>query len=143
MTLMHAYCLVAVESVGRKIPIAFLERVKDDFNKKYGGGRAATAVANSLNKEFGSKMKEHIQYCVDHPEEISKLAKVLALLSIDDIAALQVYLLVFLFKGSMILMHHITLLWNARIKFLSSTSALLIACQVLILLFLWLLICIG
>lgn len=48
-----AYCVVAVESVGRQVPIAFLERVKDDFNKRYGGGKAATAVANSLNREFG------------------------------------------------------------------------------------------
>lgn len=45
--------MVAVESAGRQIPIAFLERVKEDFNKRYGGGKAATAVANSLNKEFG------------------------------------------------------------------------------------------
>lgn len=48
-----AYCVVAVEAVGRQVPIAFLERVKDDFNKRYGGGKAATAVAHSLNKEFG------------------------------------------------------------------------------------------
>lgn len=48
-----AYCVVAVESAGRQIPIAFLERVKDDFNKRYGGGKAATAVANSLKREFG------------------------------------------------------------------------------------------
>lgn len=48
-----AYCVVAAESVGRQVPIAFLERVKDDFNKRYGGGKAATAAANSLNKEFG------------------------------------------------------------------------------------------
>ena len=33
--------------------MAFLERVKEDFNKRYGGGKAATAQANSLNKEFG------------------------------------------------------------------------------------------
>lgn len=45
--------MVADESVGRQIPIAFLERVKDDFVSKYGGGKAATAQANSLNKEFG------------------------------------------------------------------------------------------
>lgn len=106
-----AYCVVAVESAGRQIPIAFLERVKEDFNKRYGGGKAATAVANGLNKEFGylylypllrcifvlwsidgysllfylciyrSKLKEHMQYCVDHPEEISKLAKVKAQVS--------------------------------------------------------------
>lgn len=48
-----AYCIVAVESVGRDTPIAFLDRVKDDFNKRYGGGKAANATANSLTKEFG------------------------------------------------------------------------------------------
>jgi len=30
---------------------------------------------------FRSKLKEHMQYCVDHPEEISKLAKVKAQVS--------------------------------------------------------------
>ncbi|MBA0616203.1 hypothetical protein Goshw_010521 [Gossypium schwendimanii] len=75
------YCVVAVESAGRQVPIAFLERVKEDFNKRYGGGKAATATAKSLNREFGSKLKEHMQYCVDHPEEISKLAKVKAQVS--------------------------------------------------------------
>lgn len=48
-----AYCVVAVESAGRQIPIAFLERIKDDFAKKYAGGKAATAAAQSLKKEFG------------------------------------------------------------------------------------------
>ncbi|GLU08725.1 hypothetical protein SLE2022_256210 [Rubroshorea leprosula] len=75
------YCVVAVESAGRQIPMAFLERVKEDFNKRYGGGKAATAAANSLNKEFGSKLKEHMKYCVDHPEEISQLSKVKAQVS--------------------------------------------------------------
>ncbi|KAL3828357.1 hypothetical protein ACJIZ3_017159 [Penstemon smallii] len=72
------YCVVAVETAGRQIPIAFLERVKDDFNKRYGGGKAATTGPNGLKKEFGPKLKEQMQYCVDHPEEISKLAKVKA-----------------------------------------------------------------
>ncbi|KFK31079.1 hypothetical protein AALP_AA6G065700 [Arabis alpina] len=75
------YCVVAVDSAGREIPMAFLERVKEDFNQRYGGGKAATAQANSLNKEFGSKLKEHMQYCIDHPDEISKLAKVKAQVS--------------------------------------------------------------
>ncbi|CAA2962133.1 vesicle-associated membrane 726 [Olea europaea subsp. europaea] len=75
------YCVVAIESAGRQIPIAFLERVKDDFNKRYGGGKATTAGANSLKKEFGPKLKEHMQYCADHPEEINKLAKVKAQVS--------------------------------------------------------------
>lgn len=48
-----AYCVVAVESAGRQIPIAFLERIKEDFTKKYAGGKAASAAAQSLNREFG------------------------------------------------------------------------------------------
>lgn len=75
------YCVVAVESAGRQLPIAFLEHVKEDFNKRYGGGKASTAGSKSLNKEFGPKLKEHMRYCVDHPEEINKLAKVKAQVS--------------------------------------------------------------
>lgn len=48
-----AYCVVAAESVGRQLPIAFLESVKEDFAKRYGDGKAANASANSLSKEFG------------------------------------------------------------------------------------------
>ena len=33
--------------------IAFLERMKADFKKRYGGGKADTATAKSLNKDFG------------------------------------------------------------------------------------------
>ncbi|XXG68950.1 hypothetical protein AAC387_Pa06g1930 [Persea americana] len=77
----YTYCVVADETVGRQVPMAFLERVKDDFTSRYGGGKAATASANSLSKEFGSKLREHMQYCIDHPEEINKLAKVKAQVS--------------------------------------------------------------
>ncbi|CAN1221408.1 Putative vesicle-associated membrane protein 726 [Linum grandiflorum] len=77
----YTYCVVADESAGRQVPMAFLERIKEDFMTKYGSGKATTATANSLNKEFGPKLKEHMQYCVDHPEEISKLAKVKAQVS--------------------------------------------------------------
>lgn len=48
-----AYCVVADESVGRQVPMAFLERIKDDFVSRYSAGKADTAQANSLNKEFG------------------------------------------------------------------------------------------
>ncbi|KAE9611092.1 hypothetical protein Lal_00016375 [Lupinus albus] len=75
------YCVVAGESVGRQIPMAYLERVKEDFSKRYGGGKAATAPAKSLNKEFGPKLKEHMEYCMEHPEEVSKLTKVRAQVS--------------------------------------------------------------
>ncbi|XP_052191454.1 vesicle-associated membrane protein 724 [Diospyros lotus] len=77
----YAYCVVAKESVGKQISIAFLERVKADFKKRYGGGKADTAAAKSLNKEFGPIMKEHMQYIIDHAEEIEKLIKVKAQVS--------------------------------------------------------------
>ncbi|KAI7742837.1 hypothetical protein M8C21_010650 [Ambrosia artemisiifolia] len=77
----YAYCVVAVESAGRELPIVFLERIKDDFIKRYGAGKAKTAGAKGLNKEFGPKLKEHMRYCVSHPEEISKIAKVKAQVS--------------------------------------------------------------
>ncbi|XP_042030948.1 vesicle-associated membrane protein 721-like [Salvia splendens] len=75
------YCVVAEESAGRQLPMAFLERIKDDFVAKYGGGKAATFPANGLNKEFGPKLKEQMLYCSEHPEEISKFAKVKAQVS--------------------------------------------------------------
>ncbi|KAK1258125.1 Vesicle-associated membrane protein 722 [Acorus gramineus] len=40
-----------------QVPIAFLERVKEDFNKRYGREKTATAMVNSLNKEFGHVTK--------------------------------------------------------------------------------------
>lgn len=48
-----AYLVVADEDFGRQIPFAFLDRVKEDFRRRYGGGRADTAIAHSLDKEFG------------------------------------------------------------------------------------------
>ncbi|KAI8011533.1 Vesicle-associated membrane protein 724 [Camellia lanceoleosa] len=72
----YAYCIVAKESVGNQISVAFLERLKADFKKRYGGGKADTADAKSLNKEFGPVMKEHMQYIIDHAEEINRQFKV-------------------------------------------------------------------
>nr|BAS01267.1 vesicle-associated membrane protein 72A.2 [Marchantia polymorpha] len=91
------YLVVADEDFGRQIPFAFLERVKEDFKRRYGGGRADTAIAHSLDKEFGyegkldvaysldkefgSKLKEHMTFCVEHPEEMNKLSKIKAQVS--------------------------------------------------------------
>ncbi|KAD3337048.1 hypothetical protein E3N88_32568 [Mikania micrantha] len=47
------FYVVAVESVGRQVPITFLERIKDDFNKKYSECEALTAAPKSLSKSFG------------------------------------------------------------------------------------------
>ncbi|KAI3865689.1 hypothetical protein MKX03_016872 [Papaver bracteatum] len=77
----YAYCVVAKESVGKHVSIAFLERVRADFKKRYGGGKADTAIAKSLNKEFGPAMKEHMRYIIEHADEIGKLSKVQAQVS--------------------------------------------------------------
>ncbi|PKU66124.1 vesicle-associated membrane protein 724 [Dendrobium catenatum] len=77
----YVYCVVAKESVPKHISMALLERVKADFKKRYGGGKADTAIAKSLNKEFGSVIKEHMQYTIEHADEIEKLLKVKAQIS--------------------------------------------------------------
>jgi len=70
------YMVVADEEFGRIVPFAFLERIKEDFKRRYQGGKADLAVAHSLDKEFGSKLKEHMEYCVSHPEEMNKISKI-------------------------------------------------------------------
>ncbi|KAI3666053.1 hypothetical protein L6452_44691 [Arctium lappa] len=75
------YCVVAKESVVKQISIAFLECVRANFKKRYGSGKADTTVAKSLNKDFGPIMKEHMQYIIEHADEIEKLVKVKAQVS--------------------------------------------------------------
>ncbi|KAL5657325.1 hypothetical protein ACJX0J_030488, partial [Zea mays] len=75
------YCVVAEESVPKNVSVAFLERLKDDFMKRYGGGKADTALAKCLNKEYGQVIKQHIQYVLDHSEELDKMLKVQAQVS--------------------------------------------------------------
>ncbi|XP_052174737.1 vesicle-associated membrane protein 727-like [Diospyros lotus] len=93
------FLVVADESVGRSVPFVFLERVKDDFMQHYGasirndgphppgdeeddendylfGNRFSNAY--NLDREFGPRLKEHMQYCVNHPDEISKMSKLKA-----------------------------------------------------------------
>lgn len=125
------FLVVADESTGRSVPFVFLERVKEDFKKRYEasiknderhpladddedddlfGDRFS--IAYNLDREFGSVsshsylisvivlhsnhvlnhffffffsfpsnrpiLKEHMQYCMSHPEEMSKLSKLKA-----------------------------------------------------------------
>ena len=83
-----AYCVVAVESVGRQIPIAFLDRVKEDFTKKYGGGKAATAAANSLNREFGCvPVVLFTQQSINHLDPLTFLTNIYLFLPLIKIKA--------------------------------------------------------
>ncbi|KAL6326989.1 hypothetical protein AAG906_012673 [Vitis piasezkii] len=84
----EVFLVVADESAGRGAPFVFLERVKDDFKQRYGGSirndddddlfEDRFSIAYNLDREFGPKLKEHMQYCMNHPEEISKLSKLKA-----------------------------------------------------------------
>ncbi|XP_047323996.1 vesicle-associated membrane protein 727-like [Impatiens glandulifera] len=93
------FLVVADESVGRSVPYVFLERLKDDFMQRYAdsikddglhplededddedddlfGDRFS--IAYNLDREFGPRIKEHMQYCMNHPDEMSKLSKLKA-----------------------------------------------------------------
>ncbi|XP_031098276.1 vesicle-associated membrane protein 724-like [Ipomoea triloba] len=70
----YTYCVVVNESLGTQSSIAILENVKTDFKRRYGGGRADTATANGLDKEFGAIMKEQMQHMMD--KEIEEVLNV-------------------------------------------------------------------
>ncbi|CAA0808236.1 Vesicle-associated membrane protein 727 [Striga hermonthica] len=92
------FLVVADESMGRSVPFVFLERVKDDFKQHYGDSIKSDgqhpladdededddlfedrfSIAYNLDREFGPKLKEHMQYCMNHPEEMNKLSKLKA-----------------------------------------------------------------
>ncbi|CAA3032380.1 vesicle-associated membrane 727 [Olea europaea subsp. europaea] len=92
------FLVVADESMGRSVPFVFLEKVKDDFKQRYGDSIQSNdshplsdndyndndlfedrfSIAYNLDREFGPRLKEHMEYCMNHPEEISKLSKLKA-----------------------------------------------------------------
>lgn len=49
-----------------------VDRVEDDFNKRCGGEKVAVAVILNLNTGSDPKLKEHMQYRVDHPEVLCR-----------------------------------------------------------------------
>eukprot|EP00252_Welwitschia_mirabilis_P017383 TRINITY_DN3850_c0_g1_i2.p1 TRINITY_DN3850_c0_g1~~TRINITY_DN3850_c0_g1_i2.p1 ORF type:complete len:213 (-),score=37.73 TRINITY_DN3850_c0_g1_i2:100-738(-) len=64
------FLVVADEAAGRHVPFLFLERVKEDFEEQYG--------KTSATHDYGPKLKEHMQYCMECPEELSKVNRVKA-----------------------------------------------------------------
>jgi len=67
--------VVADEAFGRQIPFAFLERVREEWQQKW-AEKGPSAVAHSLDKSFGPRLKHWMEYCEQHPEELSKVASV-------------------------------------------------------------------
>ncbi|MBA0566576.1 hypothetical protein Golob_011383 [Gossypium lobatum] len=116
------FLVVADESVGRSVPFVFLERVLDDFKQRYGASirnegphpladddddddlfEDRFSIAYNLDREFGCvhrpRLKEHMQYCMNHPEEMSKLSKLKAQITevkgimMDNIEKVCIYFL--------------------------------------------------
>ncbi|CAN6829559.1 hypothetical protein Bca4012_031703 [Brassica carinata] len=95
------FLVVADESTGRSVPFVFLERVKEDFKKRYEASIKNDAdddedddffadrfsIAYNLDREFGPFLKEHMQFCMSHPEEMSKLSKLKA--QINDVKGIM------------------------------------------------------
>lgn len=71
----YTFLAVADEAFGRQIPFAFLERTKDAFVEKY-AERGRNAAENSLTQAFGPAIKRQMDFCHEHPEEVSKMANV-------------------------------------------------------------------
>ena len=57
------------------MPFACLERVKEEFKGTF-ADRAKDAIAHSLDRSFGPKLKEHMDYCTANPDQISKVTRV-------------------------------------------------------------------
>lgn len=89
------FLVVANEATGRSVPFVFLERIRDDFMKRYGSQinvdphpladdddedlfEDRFSIAYELDREFGPVLKEHMEYCTSHPEEMGRLSKLKA-----------------------------------------------------------------
>uniref|UniRef100_A0A1D2A6W9 Vesicle-associated membrane protein 726 n=1 Tax=Auxenochlorella protothecoides TaxID=3075 RepID=A0A1D2A6W9_AUXPR len=71
----YTFLVVADDAFGRQIPFAFLEKVKEEWFQKW-ADKGAAAFAHSLDKSFGPRLKYWMDYCEQHPEELSKVASV-------------------------------------------------------------------
>lgn len=69
------YMVLCDEDIRKAMSFGFLERVKDDFSIRY-AKKAARAPVLGLQKEYSPKLREHMQYIVDHPEEVDKFSKI-------------------------------------------------------------------
>jgi len=81
------YCVVAEDSLGRSLPYAYLERIRQEFMTKY-QEKAENAMAHSMDKIFGPRLKANMEYVLCHPEEFNKVALVQR--KVDDVRSVMV-----------------------------------------------------
>eukprot|EP00775_Hariotina_reticulata_P008911 gene8911-9088_t len=70
------FLVVADEAYGRQIPFAFLERISEDFVSTTSSRFKAANSHHALDRVFGPKLKQHMEFCVSNPDEISQVAGV-------------------------------------------------------------------
>eukprot|EP00878_Enallax_costatus_P007194 GHUV01007538.1.p1 GENE.GHUV01007538.1~~GHUV01007538.1.p1 ORF type:complete len:223 (+),score=61.72 GHUV01007538.1:317-985(+) len=71
----YVFLVVADEAFGRQIPFAFLDRISEDFAAKF-ASKGKTAGAHGLDRTVGPMLKQHMDYCTNNPDEISRVASV-------------------------------------------------------------------
>eukprot|EP00271_Cylindrocystis_brebissonii_P015646 TRINITY_DN385_c0_g7_i1.p1 TRINITY_DN385_c0_g7~~TRINITY_DN385_c0_g7_i1.p1 ORF type:complete len:230 (-),score=48.08 TRINITY_DN385_c0_g7_i1:106-795(-) len=76
----YAYMALTDEGYPKATTFAFLDRIRADFESSM-KSKAASAQPLGLNKEYGPKLKEHMKFVLEHPEEMNKLAKIQAQVS--------------------------------------------------------------
>ncbi|MCO5566428.1 hypothetical protein L7F22_020105 [Adiantum nelumboides] len=73
------FVIVSQDLIERKIAFKCLQRMESDFYKCYMGANSsitASLPAHALDKEFGPKLKDHMEYCLDHFRTLQKLPSV-------------------------------------------------------------------
>ena len=71
------YLVVSSQGMGREVPYAFLARVEQEFQTKFGVA-AASAPEGTLTRQFGPRLRQHMETLMNNPAEVSKLSKVSA-----------------------------------------------------------------
>ncbi|KAI5082956.1 hypothetical protein GOP47_0002699 [Adiantum capillus-veneris] len=75
----QGFVVVSQHLIERKIAFTCLQRMKSDFYKCYMGANNNTTgslAAHALDTEFGPKLKDHMEYCLDHFQKLQKLPSV-------------------------------------------------------------------
>ncbi|MCO5578515.1 hypothetical protein L7F22_032358 [Adiantum nelumboides] len=84
------FVVVSKYMIERKIAFKCLQRIKGDFYKSYMGdpnssnnnnnntnnNHIVSLDAHALDQEFGPKIKDHMEYCLDHYKKLQKLPSV-------------------------------------------------------------------
>mmetsp|Transcript_18653 Transcript_18653/g.31347 ORF Transcript_18653/g.31347 Transcript_18653/m.31347 type:complete len:220 (+) Transcript_18653:55-714(+) len=70
----YTFLCVAEEALGRQIPFAFLQRLKEDFLGA--NGKTAAGVASNRQLTYGPRLKELVDAASKNPEELCKVLQV-------------------------------------------------------------------